>query len=94
MISQAEKNKILEVLTPYKPERVGIFGSYSRGENNKYSDLDILVAFGKTVNLLELIGIEIELTEALGIKVDLITERALNSKLKPYIEKDLKIIME
>jgi predicted nucleotidyltransferase len=93
MISEIEKNKILEVLTPYKPERVGIFGSYSRGENNKDSDLDILVDFGKTINLLELIGIEIQLTEAIGIQVDLITERALNPKLKPYIEKDLNIIM-
>ena len=94
MISQTEKEKILEVLTPYKPKKAGIFGSYSRDENTKDSDLDILVSFSKTINLLELIGIEMSLSEALGINVDLITERALNIKLKPYIEKDLKIIME
>jgi predicted nucleotidyltransferase len=46
------------------------------------------------VSLFDLIGAEQELSEKLGIKVDLITERSLNPIIRPYVEKDLKIIFE
>ena len=59
-----------------------------RAENDK-SDLDILIDFDISVDLLELIGLEQELSEVLGIKVDLITLRSVNASLKPYIESDL-----
>jgi predicted nucleotidyltransferase len=37
------KRKILSILKRYKVKRAGIFGSVVRGEENKESDLDILV---------------------------------------------------
>jgi hypothetical protein len=51
---------------------IGIFGSFARGENDRNSDLDILIDVEQPVDLLEIIGLEQELTEKLGIKVDLI----------------------
>ncbi len=56
MIKEAQKQQILNHLRPYRPIRVGIFGSYARNEQRLDSDLDILVRFEKTINLLDLIA--------------------------------------
>jgi uncharacterized protein len=90
MISSQDKNIILDHLKDFKPVKVGIFGSFARGENNKNSDIDILVELRKSPTLLELIRIENELSEILGIKVDLVTTGALKNKIvKENIKKDL-----
>ncbi len=93
MISEAQKEIIIKSISPYKPKKLGVFGSYARGENNSASDLDILVEFGLQISLLDLIGIEQDLSESLGIKVDLVTERALSKYVRPYVEKDYKRIL-
>ncbi len=80
---------------PFGPERIGVFGSFARGEDTQDSDIDLLVKFRATLTLLDLARIHIELSQILGKKVDLITEQALkNELLKTYIYKDLKIIYE
>ena len=90
---QKISNTILSYLINYNPEMIGLFGSYSRNENKKGSDIDVLVKFKETLSLLQLIRIENELSKKLGIKVDLVTEGAIkNIRLKLSIEKDLKII--
>ncbi len=90
---QKISNTILSYLINYNPEMIGLFGSYSRNENKKGSDIDVLVKFKETLSLLQLIRIENELSKKLGIKVDLVTEGALkNTRIKLSIEKDLKII--
>lgn len=86
---------IINYLRPYKPEKIGIFGSYARQEETKESDIDILVKFRETITLLELARIHRELSAILGIKVDLMTEPSLkNDKLKEYIYRDIQMIFE
>lgn len=92
MITIAQQNRIKEILSPFQPKEIGVFGSYARGDNKKDSDLDLLVAFGKKINLLELVGIELELSEAIGIKVDLVTKNSLSPLIKKIVEKDLRLI--
>jgi len=93
MISNEQRNIIKDLTSKYKPTLLGVFGSYSRNEENKESDLDILIDFEDTIDLFEIIGLEQELSEILGIKVDLITVKSIDKNLQPYIEKDLiKII--
>ncbi len=95
MLNHKLQNQVITILKPYQPERVGIFGSYARGENRKNSDLDILIKFRNSIGLLELVQIEQELSDTLGIKVDLVTEGSLkNPLLKKYIEQDLITIYE
>ena len=89
MLTAKQQNIIKKITAKYDPVLLGIFGSYARSEQNKDSDIDILVDFRKEVNLLDLIGIEQELSKLLGKKVDLITLRSLNKRLAPYIKKDL-----
>lgn len=90
-MTQSEiKNIILSQLKDYNVLKVGIFGSFARGENKKGSDLDILVEFKDSPSLLTLIKLENELSEILGIKVDLVTTGALkNKRIQKSIQRDL-----
>jgi predicted nucleotidyltransferase len=94
MLSQEKIAILTGVLSPLQPSRIGVFGSYARNEQKPDSDLDILVSFYKTVNLLDLAGIEQELSEKPGVKVDLITEKSLHPRLRSHIEKDLIILKQ
>ncbi len=69
----------------YNVKEIAVFGSYVRGEQNKKSDIDILVDFKKTPTLLQFIDLEIYLSRKLGLKVDLV----LKSALKPNIGKSV-----
>ena len=90
-MNQSEiKNIILSHLKEFDPLKIGIFGSFARGDNKKGSDIDILVEFKESPTLLTLIKLENDLSEILGIKVDLITTGALkNKRIKKSIKKDL-----
>jgi hypothetical protein len=69
--------------------RIGLFGSFARGENKIASDVDIIVSFlpGKKTydaffNLAEM------LEEHFGRKVEIITEESISPHLKKEIDKD------
>jgi predicted nucleotidyltransferase len=84
------KNIILSHLKGFDPIKVGIFGSFARGDNKKGSDIDILVEFKESLSLLTLIKLENDLSEILGVKVDLVTTGSLkNKRIKKSIKKDL-----
>lgn len=86
--------KIIDYLIRYKPNRIGIFGSYARNENNSNSDIDILIDFQDKISLFDLGGIKYELSEILNRPVDIVTENGLNKRLRNSVMKDLKIIYE
>lgn len=77
MTTPVQNQKIINYLKPCQPERIGIFGSWARGENGPDSDLDILVELSKPVSLLTFTRMERELSETLNVKVDLVSENAL-----------------
>jgi predicted nucleotidyltransferase len=79
------KGKILSILKRYKVKRAGIFGSVVRGEENKESDIDILVEIVGRMSLLDFAGLKLELEEALGQRVDL----GEYSTIKPMIKKQI-----
>ena len=72
--------------------KISIFGSYSRGEETKNSDIDILVVFSDRKSLFDLVEIEDELEELLGIKVDLLTEKSISPYLIDDIRKEMVVI--
>ena len=55
----------------YGVEKMGVFGSFVRGEQRSESDVDILVEFSQPVGMIDFIRIENMLQNLLGIKVDL-----------------------
>jgi hypothetical protein len=79
------KGKILSILKRYNVKRAGIFGSVVRGEENKESDLDILVEIVGRMSLLDFAGLKLELEEALGQRVDL----GEYSTIKPMIKEQI-----
>jgi len=84
----SEKIKVLEkeIKEKYKAEIIGIFGSYVRGEQNKKSDIDVLVKFYDGATLFEFVGLSNFLEEKLHIKkVDVVCYDTVREKLKKQI---------
>ncbi|MGD0072187.1 MAG: nucleotidyltransferase family protein [Candidatus Bathyarchaeia archaeon] len=82
----------LEELKPILKERfqvetIGVFGSYSREEQKKKSDVDILVTFVEPndIDLLDFIEIKQFLSRKLNTKVDLVTKNALKPRIRDKI---------
>lgn len=77
-------------------KRVFLFGSYSRGEEDDKSDIDLLVTYDDSNNLslLTICRMINELSDKLGHPVDLVEE----GRLKPFaissVEKDKILIYE
>lgn len=68
--------------------RIGIFGSYVRGEESRESDIDILVEFGQPIGW-EFIDLKEFLERVLAMKVDLVTERAIKPRMRERILKEV-----
>ncbi len=80
------KSKIIVVLKKNKVSKAGIFGSYSRGEQKKDSDIDIAVEINdKNMSLLGFIGLIRLLEELLKRKVDLVEYSAIKPRIKERI---------
>ena len=96
MITEGQKEIVLKHLKPLKPVKAAVFGSYARGQNKASSDLDILVYldYSNHISLLDIIGVEQDISEELGIPVDLVTEKSLSPHVRPYVEKDMRFILE
>ena len=89
-------NNLREFFTLQPVEKVWIFGSYSRGEESKESDIDILVRFDKSANvtLFKYISIVNALQSLLRKKIDLVEEGQLKDFAKDSAEQDKILIYE
>jgi uncharacterized protein len=69
-------------------KRIGLVGSFARGEQKEASDIDILVEFEKPTfrNFMDL---SFYLEDLFGREVDLVTVKGLHSRIRPYVEKDV-----
>jgi len=86
-----EKLKKLEPLLRerYKVKRIGIFGSYLRGEEKKRSDLDILVEFIEEPGFFDFLELENYLSKILEVKVDLVMKNTLKPLIGKHILKEV-----
>ena len=89
------ENKLKELkpllLQKYNVEKIGYFGSYSRNEQNKFSDIDILVSFKRPLGW-EFFDLQEFLENQLNIKVDLVSEKAIKEQLRQIILDSVKYI--
>ena len=95
-MNQSIARKIADYFATKPVVKAYLFGSYARGENNKNSDIDILVTFDKDakVSLFDHVGMTYDLQDILGIDVDLITEGTLLPFAKKSAENDKILIYE
>lgn len=76
----------------YKVKKLGIFGSYVRGEQREDSDVDLLVTFDEPLSLLKLVNFENYLQNITGIKVDVIPETSVRPELRDIILNEVSYI--
>ena len=69
----------------FKVKRIGVFGSYVRGDTHSGSDVDVVVEFSDTISLLKLVSLENYLSELLGIKVDVVPKEDIRIELRDRI---------
>jgi uncharacterized protein len=81
-----EKKPYLE--KKYNVSRIGIFGSYARGESGADSDIDILVEFSSPIGL-DFVTLADELENMLRHKVDLVPANAVKPKMMAHIREDI-----
>ncbi len=81
ILTQNEK----EIKTRFKVQSLGIFGSAIREEQKPTSDIDILVDFDDTADLIDLIGLALFLEEKIGQRVDVVPKRALREEIREEV---------
>ena len=81
------KLKIIKILKGYGIIKAGIFGSYARGEQNKNSDIDILVHPLKPLGF-KFVNIKFDIEKKLKKKVDIITYKSIHPLIKESILKE------
>ena len=96
MITHTEIENKLRRLKPilnkqYFVYKIGYFGSYARKEQNKDSDIDILVYFQKPIGW-EFFDLNELLEKELELKVDLVSEKALKEQLRQIILDNVKYV--
>lgn len=72
----------------YNVQRIGVFGSYVRGDTHSRSDIDVLVEFSEPISLLKLVSLQNYLTDTIGIRVDVVPKEDLRKELKDGILKE------
>ena len=90
-IKQTISSKKPILAESYKVKDIGIFGSYTRGEQEELSDIDILVEFSEPIGW-EFVDLIEYLEDILGLKVDLVTPNALKPQIKERILKEVTYV--
>lgn len=95
-MKQAIINKLKEYFMLQPIEKAWLFGSYSRGEETRESDIDILVRFDSNANitLFKYAGMVTFLRKLLQKDVDLVEEGQLKEFAKESAEHDKILIYE
>lgn len=73
----------------YYVEKIGIFGSYARGEEKEESDVDIIVKFFRPIGW-DFVDLKDFLEKELDKKIDLTTENALKPQIKEAILSEVR----
>ena len=90
------RDEVLKVLRAHKPilsRRFGVtnlalFGSTARDEMSDAGDIDILIRFDKPATSKAYFGAQFYLEDLLERPVDLVTDKALRSELRPFVERE------
>lgn len=76
-------------------KKVYVFGSFARGEAQINSDIDLYLELDYQQNTgLAFYGWFEQLKELLNIDVDLVTTNSASAYIKPFIEKDKRLVYE
>ena len=88
--------KAIEILRDHEQEikrrfavrRIGLFGSFVRGEETKESDIDILVEF-EDPTFRNFMNLAFYLEDIFSRRVDLLTPEGISHRIRPYVEREV-----
>lgn len=90
-----EIDKIKSYFSSKPIEKAWVFGSFARGEETEFSDIDILVQFTKGIKLgLQYFHIINDLETLIKRKIDLVELSTLDPYVVPFVEKERILIYE
>jgi len=89
-----DRDAVAEICARNDVERLRLFGSFARGEEEDGSDVDLIADFSTRKSLLDLARIEREFSERLVRNVDLLIERSLSPYLRDRILGEATVIYE
>ena len=87
IISKLRENK--EVLKKYGVKKIGLFGSFVRGEQQRNSDIDFFVEFDEP-DFDNFTRLYLFLENLFGRKVELLTSAGIESIRIDYIKEEIK----
>ena len=90
------KNDILTLLREHKAALarhfgvvdLSLFGSFARDQATEASDVDILVRFDGPATSKRYFGVQFYIEDLLDRPVDLVTDKALRTEFRPYVEQE------
>jgi hypothetical protein len=84
ILAKIEKNMIK--IKSFGVKKIGLFGSFARGEQTNTSDIDIMVEFYQDQKTFDnYMDLKFYLEDLFGRKVDLVIAEAIKPDLKPNI---------
>ncbi len=93
-----QKEEITQTIHSYfskKPvNKVWLFGSFARNDFDELSDVDILVDidFDRMKSGWDFVNWHLDIEKLISRKVDVVSTGGLNERIKPYVEKEMKLI--
>ena len=91
ILQKVRDNK--EEIRKFGITRIGLFGSFVRGEQNVDSDIDLLVEFVKGKKTFRnFIGFSEYMESVLGNKVEVLTPESVSPYIAPYIKNEVKYV--
>ncbi len=82
ILNKLEENR--ETIRGFGVRRLGIFGSYARGEQSEASDIDFLVEFERPT-FKNYFGLKFFLEKLLGCRVDLVFHDTIKPRIRNTI---------
>jgi predicted nucleotidyltransferase len=98
VVSSRKKSPVIQKLAAAAPAlrtqfgltRIGIFGSFARGEETKTSDVDVLVDFAEGyATLKNFVGLAEHLEALFRRRVDLVTSEGIDKYIRPRVEAEV-----
>jgi hypothetical protein len=91
-IKEIIRQRRAELKSQFHVEKIGVFGSYARGDQKKRSDIDFLVMFDEPVSYLDLGGLKIFMEEITGLESHVVPSYNLRPEFRDNVLKEVKYI--
>lgn len=80
-----QRDAVLRIAKTHGASNVRLFGSVARGDDDRDSDIDLLVTVEPGRSLFDLIRLQLDLEDLLGRPVDVVEDKALHPLVRESI---------